>query len=128
MPIPPLSPPLLPPQGLSDAEFESLRAAAAANLVERDQRLTQETHRHSVEILKHRYWFNARDDYADAVKTVTRAQIKELFQKYLLADAPFRRKLSVQVFGGVVRDHRDSLRGRRALCITPLLFPRFFSE
>lgn len=84
-------------------EFEKNSLAVRQGLVEKPKNLGEESSRHWDVISNKTYHFNRLKDLAELVKEVTREEVLQLLDKYILP-SPVRRKLSVRVYGASNRE------------------------
>lgn len=91
---------------LSREEFETNVEAVRRGLTEKDKNLGEESTKYWNVIANETYRFRRLEEIAAKAEGLTKEDVLRLFDKHLLAKSPFRRKLSVQVFG---KNHADLL-------------------
>ena len=91
---------------MSEDDFATNVESVCQNLLEADKNLGEESIKHWSVISNQTYRFTRLPEIAACVRTLTKPDVLRFFDRYLLAESPFRRKLSVQVFG---KNHAESL-------------------
>jgi len=86
-----------------DATFDQFRHAVLTETLKNDDQLSDEFYATWGKISSRNYDFEWRQALAAALRTLTLDDVKRFYEKYIQANAPERRKLSSQVFGG---EHR----------------------
>jgi insulysin len=84
---------------LSSNEFQENVESVYQNLTEKSKNLGEESTKYWNACLSQDYNFLRLNEIADHCKALTKIDILRFFDRYILASSPFRRKLSVQVFG-----------------------------
>lgn len=95
------------------------------NLLEKNKNLGEESSKHWTAINNRSYRFHRLVEVADKVATVTQADVLRFYDRYILATSPYRRKLSVQVFGS---NHVDKLKEAPRPGCTMIDDPKAFVE
>jgi len=85
-------------------EFATNIEAVVQILTEKKKNLPEEAYSHWQYISNETYEFDRTKRIAEIVKTVTKEDVLRLFDRFMLAGSPDRRKLSIQAFG---REHLD---------------------
>jgi nardilysin len=93
-------------EAMGEAEFEQNRAALLAAKLQRDHNLLEESDRAWDAAVSRGRDFGARRDEVAALRRISPAQVRELFERALEPGAPGRRKLAVHV---VARQHAGEL-------------------
>jgi insulysin len=88
------------------AEFASNVESVCQNLLEKNKNLGEESSKHWTVISNQTYRFQRLQEIAEEARKLTLHDVLRFFDRYVAGDSPFRRKLSVQVFG---KNHVDSL-------------------
>jgi insulysin len=91
---------------MSEEEFASNVDSVCQNLLEKNKNLGEESSKHWSVISNQTYRFQRLQEIAAEARGLELNDVLRFFDRYLLAQSPFRRKLSVQVFG---KNHQDSL-------------------
>jgi insulysin len=91
---------------MSDDEFASNVDSVCQNLLEKNKNLGEESSKHWSVISNQTYRFQRLQEIAAEARDLSLDDVLRFFDRYLLAQSPFRKKLSVQVFG---KNHQDSL-------------------
>lgn len=84
---------------MSAEEFASNIEAVVQTLTEKKKNLVDEAYGHWHYISNETYEFDRLKKIAKVVATVSKEDVLRLYDRYLLAGSPHRRKLSIQVFG-----------------------------
>lgn len=80
-------------------EFATNIEAVVQALTEKKKNLSEEAYSHWRFITEETFDFHRLKTIAGIVKTVSKEDVLKLYDRYILAGSPDRRKLSVQVFG-----------------------------
>jgi insulysin len=91
---------------MPEAEFASNVESVCQNLLEKNKNLGEESSKHWTVISNQTYRFQRLQEIAEEARNLKLQDVLRFFDRYMAGDSPFRRKLSVQVFG---RNHLDSL-------------------
>jgi secreted Zn-dependent insulinase-like peptidase len=91
---------------MSDDEFASNVDSVCQNLLEKNKNLGEESSKHWSVISNQTYRFQRLQEIAAEARDLSLDDVLRFFDRYLLAQSPFRKKLSVQVFG---KNHQESL-------------------
>jgi insulysin len=91
---------------MSEEEFASNVDSVCQNLLEKNKNLGEESSKHWSVISNQTYRFQRLQEIAAEAQVLELNDVLRFFDRYLLAQSPYRRKLSVQVFG---KNHQDSL-------------------
>lgn len=92
---------------MPDEEFASNIEAVVQILTEKKKNLPEESYGHWQHISNETYDFHRMKNIAEIVKTVTKEDVLRLFDRFMLAGSPDRRKLTVQAFGSEHLDVMD---------------------
>ena len=80
-------------------EFATNIEAVVQILTEKKKNLPEESYNHWLYISNDTFEFDRTKKIAEIAKTVTKEDVLRLFDRFMLAGSPDRRKLSVQTFG-----------------------------
>ncbi|GKZ00521.1 hypothetical protein MPSEU_001004500 [Mayamaea pseudoterrestris] len=108
---------------LSAEEFQTNVKSVCEGLREKNKSLGEESSKHWSAITSQRYDFRRLALIADEVEALSKLDVLRLFDRYLVAGSPNRRKLSVQVFG---REHTDAFKLPPASTVECINDPRTF--
>jgi len=86
-------------ENLTEADLRVYIDSLITLKLEKDKRLTQQTNRWWSEIEDRRYQYDRPEREVEALRTVTKVDLLELFDNHISQNAPYRRKFSSQVYG-----------------------------
>lgn len=84
---------------MPEETFKTNVHALRMSFLEKPKNLGEESSRYWGVIANQTYQFSRWQDLADALIEVTKLQVLRMYDRYILADSPHRRKLSVQGYG-----------------------------
>lgn len=104
-------------------EFKANSESVSSNMLEKNKNLGEESSKHWNVITNQTYNFRRLEQIAMHVKGLVKSDVLRLFDKYLLKSSPYRRKLSVQVFGS---KHADKIETEVPAEVTVVQSPQEF--
>ncbi|WRT69793.1 uncharacterized protein IL334_006784 [Kwoniella shivajii] len=84
-------------ESLSEEEFEKHKISLIAKKEEKPKNLTEETRRFLGRVKDRYYEFGKREKDVEALKKITKSDIKSLFTKYITTESKERSKLSIHL-------------------------------
>jgi insulysin len=84
---------------MSEPDFAANVGALCQSFLEKNKNLSEESSRYWHVITNQTYRFYRMSELAAAAQTVTKLDVLRFLDRHVLATSPYRRKLSVQVFG-----------------------------
>jgi insulysin len=84
---------------MSEEEFQVNVNAVRESMLEKNKNLGEESSKHWGVISNRSYHFTRLQEIAEEVITLTKNDVMRFFDRHVLAESPYRRKLSVQIFG-----------------------------
>lgn len=96
---------------MSEDEFSNNVRAVVSELSQRHARMAQETLQHWAEIQPRRYRFDRLPMTVEALKALQKEELLHFFREHLIAEAPQRRKLSMQVMGASATRDGSTIEG-----------------
>lgn len=85
-------------QNMTLEDFATNVHAVVSSFLEKNKNLGEETSRYWHVMMNQSYQFQRLQNIAEYVKTITKDKVLQFYDKHVAASAPYRRKLSVQVF------------------------------
>jgi insulysin len=84
---------------MSEEEFQVNVNAVRESMLEKNKNLGEESSKHWGVITNRSYHFTRLQEIAEEVISLTKNDVMRFFDRHVLAESPYRRKLSVQIFG-----------------------------
>jgi insulysin len=84
---------------MSEEEFQVNVNAVRESMLEKSKNLGEESSKHWGVITNRSYHFTRLQEIAEEVVTITKHDVMRFFDRHVLAESPYRRKLSTQIFG-----------------------------
>jgi len=112
---------------LSKEKFETNVQSVVQNLREKNKNLGEESTKYWGVISNQTYRFRRLEEIAEEAEKLTKLDVIRFFDRYLHAKSPYRRKLSIQVFG---KNHADILDKQNDSGSSPLVIddPKAFCQ
>ena len=84
---------------MSEDDFMMNVSSLCDSMLEKSKNLSEETMKHWNVIQNRTYYFRRIHDIVQVIRTLQKVDVIRFFDHYILATSPFRRKLSIQLFG-----------------------------
>lgn len=94
---------------MTEGDFQDNVNSLCEGLLEKPKNLAEESHKHWDFIVNRSYHFSRLQDIAALVRTLTLNDIMQFFDRHILATSPFRRKLSIHMYGKAHIEHLPAM-------------------
>ena len=110
---------------MTEEDFQTNVVSVCENLRERNKNLSEESSKHWHAITNQHYNFRRLEQIANEVQQLQKTDVLSILDKFMLTGSPYRRKLSVQVFG---KNHLEKMEQPVSEECQLVLDPREFNK